>query len=343
MLLEWLRRILGRKKDAAPHTPTQAPVEARPEEAFDLRRIIEYRWDDRAGLSAEEVQQIAELREKTLTRFYQSAAAERGLPFPPLARRLIAFLSGGCDVNRLVALLQRDPLIAAQVLKAANSAAHAGLSEVHGIREAVMRLGAQETGQLALSIVMQALHDREVRALHHTFARPWRALWLHSMTVAQAAGWLAMHHPKGDVQRSFVGGMLHDIGKTFALRAASELTHAGEAPPTLGQADALLQALLDQVHVEIGMQVARKWRLPSYVQDICQYHHEHQIGDEEHDLHIVRVVSGIDEIRLNPYHRMGLGGQVMASADALQLTPFQLRALLMAIREAGQRIEQGVT
>jgi hypothetical protein len=58
---------------------------------------------------------------------------------------------------------------------------------------------------------------------------------------------------------------------------------------------------------------------------------------------VVRVVSGLDELRRNPWHRPGLVGEVLDSAGALELDAVRLRAVLAEVRDAAARAQPPVT
>src|SRR5262249_35592855 len=153
-----------------------------------------------------------------------------------------------------------------------NSAAHADRGEARGIREAVMRLGADTAWQIALAAALLAVAEQDVRSLEGGLRDCWHDQWAHAMIVAQAAGWLSVTEHRGDVERVFLAGLLHDIGKIFALYSLSDLAREealGEplSPP-------LLEAILDGVHVEIGRELTELWHLPAYIGAVCGGHHD---------------------------------------------------------------------
>lgn len=369
-IIEWIGRLLGRKTrpraasaapgpgpaSAAAPPPPRLPPAVRSErrrgpavpdgagsrstdrrDIFDPRAIGEFDPQLRGPLPPGDAERLGPLREQTLLHFHR--CLEAGLPLPPLAQRLLirtAFHAEGDDVNLLVQLVHQDPALSAQVLRAANAAAFAGHGEVRGVREAVMRLGLEAARQVALTAVMNALLDEEVRRQRRGYAAACRSLWLHSMSAAPAAGWLAMSSGRGDVESAFVGAMLHDIGKIFVLRSLGAV--APEPPPA-----ALIDTLLEDLHVEAGAALATHWKLPGYVAAICRGHHgplaDGAPGTVPDEVHIVRVVSGLDELRVEPGHRPDLAAQVLGSATALRQNAAALRALFMQLCEARTRAQ----
>ena len=73
----------------------------------------------------------------------------------------------------------------------------------------------------------------------------------------------------------------------------------------------------------------------SILSNICMEHHTEALDEIENDknIHIVRVVSGINEMRFNPRYRLGLEQEVLDSLINLGMSQSELRALLTEVRE----------
>src|SRR5213593_1618739 len=89
----------------------------------------------------------------TLTeRFVADIEGLSDLPsLSPVLAHLIATLGReDASVAEVAAIIRQDPVIAARVLRAANSAAYIGRSPVSSIRDALLRLGLARIRRLAL-------------------------------------------------------------------------------------------------------------------------------------------------------------------------------------------------
>jgi putative nucleotidyltransferase with HDIG domain len=348
-LKNWFR---GDRRGPSPQqadlrTTVPIPPQGTPEseqDLFELLRVPEYDPRERGPLHPREAEALSGLCVKVREHFAESGQAQ--VAFPPLVRRYITLVGhDDRDVNELVQMMQQDPLVSAQLLKAANAAANLGAEEAHSVRQAIVRIGTREAARIAVAASLRTLFEMDGRPLRGDTAATWRGLWLHSMTVAFSAGWLSMHSQKGDVERAFLGGMLHDIGKTSALRSLLSLLHRGQVPAPLSPA--LLEAVLDAVHVELGTRLCAEWNLPAHVAAVCAGHHDPPsallrrvaLSAEGADVHLVRVVSGLDEVRKNPYHRAGLMDEVRESVAVLGLSMPQVRTLLTYLRETAARME----
>ena len=71
--------------------------------------------------------------------------------FNSVAVRLQQTLSGGnFSIDTIIELISEDQSLASKILKVANSSYYAGLSKVAVIKDAIVRLGAQEIANMAM-------------------------------------------------------------------------------------------------------------------------------------------------------------------------------------------------
>src|SRR5207247_1703625 len=89
------------------------------------------------------------------------------------------------SVAEVAAIIRQDPVIAARVLRSANSAAYIGRSPVSSIRDALLRLGlARIRRQALVASLYDAVPVRGTRAAREIF-------WQHSLGVAHGSGLIA--------------------------------------------------------------------------------------------------------------------------------------------------------
>jgi len=260
--------------------------------------------------------------------------------FPVLAAELLATASrSDWEVAALVALIGKDPVIAARITRAANSVFYAGVREVETLREAVVRMGTRASAGVAVTAAMRALFDGEARAIQQTFPRLWDRLWHHAVRTAAGARWLATKAGKGDPERAYLGGLLHDVGKMFALRSFAALIVKGENCGTAD--DRIAWELVEAAHVELGTEVAVFWSFPEFLTSICMLHHD---GAAElwTEVHLVRLASAVDDLVSNPWHRTDLEGEIEASCAALGLQPEVAVDLAGQLGTLGEKASAGL-
>lgn len=261
--------------------------------------------------------------------------------FPSLATRVLDLAERAePDTRELVDVIAHDAAISARLLKIANSPFYGGLREIETVRAAVVRLGFRQVAEVAVAAAAESLFDIKVRTELASCQGIARRLFHDSLVAGLSASWLARKLRAGAEQRSFMGGMLHDIGKPTALRALATMRMSGNAalPPRLPDRD--VETVLERVHVEIGTELHEGWRLPSYLSTICAQHHELTIpaGKLTEDLHIVRVASGTHALHRGAPVAPDLSAEVLDSARVLGMND----AALAALATEQQRLAESV-
>ena len=266
--------------------------------------------------------------------------------FPALSLQILNLVARpDAEVGELARLITRDPALSAGILSVANSAYYRGAMEVETVRDAITRLGLNEVGRVAGAVSARTLFNPRMRAEQAVFASRWNALFHHAVTVASGAASLAARNRRVRSDRAYLGGLLHDVGMSLALRSLAALVLDGKldpgklAPGKLDPRtdDARVDRVLDRVHAEVGGEAHQAWNLPQYLTVLAVRHHDPEIPASEEfvDLHAVRLASAIDDLR-GPFAGRG-ARELVQSAGALQLGPFAVRALAADLREAEAR------
>ncbi|MBU5635430.1 HDOD domain-containing protein [Geomonas sp. Red69] len=190
------------------------------------------------------------------------------------------------DIKEVHQLLNADPGIATGVLRAANSAFYAGLTKVSTIREAIIRLGANEVANLAMVTTQQDLYrsnDTRYNAVMQT-------LWKHSFCCAVGSKWLAQKVGfAAQAQEAFLGGLLHDLGKLFLLKCMEEVGREQHFNGVTSQA--VLREVLSTLHVEQGYQLMVQWQMPQIYCDIVAGHQQERWDQGNVLLAMVRLAN----------------------------------------------------
>ncbi|HJW34491.1 MAG TPA: HDOD domain-containing protein [Holophagaceae bacterium] len=221
--------------------------------------------------------------------------------FPSVAVEVIDLLEHpDPDLHELLNLVDRDPAIAVQLLRLANSAYYAREREAQDLRSAVMRLGVRASGEIAVAVAGQSLFDMALRAEHEMFMLRLMNLYHDALTVGFGASEIAFREQVGQPNQAFLGGLFHDIGHSLALRSLAGLMLEGRIPPH--QDPQVLDEVLERVHLEVGTLAVSAWGLPAYLGAICTRHHEPELppGPAFGNLHLIRVASGLLRLVRNP-------------------------------------------
>jgi len=251
--------------------------------------------------------------------------------FPTLARRALA--KRAPELEDLFRIAAEDVAIGAAILRAANSPLFYRGNQIDGTRNAVSLLGQVSSGQIVTGVASRALFDLQTRAEYDLFPHAFNQLFHHAMTTAMTAAWLCERKrlPYGD--RAFSGGLFANVGKLVALRALSALVLAGRVPHPMPEV--VVARILDKVHVEVGAAFHKRWSLPDELWQICSMHHDAEVpvGTQFTTLHMVRVASGLDELRIDPVMNAGVAPETRQSIRALGLSKPDIVALSVRLGE----------
>ena len=220
-------------------------------------------------------------------------------------------------VRRLSDLIHRDPGLAAHVLRVANSPAFAPSGGVVSLQQAVSRLGMK----LVRDITAAAVLSRSVYKDREGFPQ-----FKHLRVDALATGLWARtvaRHCRVSVESAFLAGLLNRIGAAVALGEASRLADETDSSLT----PELLDRIIADVEMPLGVQVARTWRMPMPV--IAAIAYRPQPLQAVSNRHVVLVtalasrLSAVTQERLSPEEVAE--GEIAA---ALQLYPDDVEDLL---------------
>jgi len=168
------------------------------------------------------------------------------------------------DLRRVADIVRRDPALAGNLLKVANSVAYAGREPAITLQQVVSRLGVLALRNLALLIATQS------RAFRVTGReRQMRVLFVRSFATALFAQDIARMRRLG-VEEAFLAGLFHDVGLPIVLQLAIDV-HAelGVAPDP-----AAIDALADEIHAEAGARAIESWQLGAKLADAVRHHHD---------------------------------------------------------------------
>lgn len=189
-------------------------------------------------------------------------------------------------IDEVIDQISEDQSLAGQVLKVANSSFYAGLSKVATIKDAVVRLGAQEIANLAM-LASQLETYRSENAVINTYMQ---GLWSHALSCAVGAKWLARKSGYANLAaEAFMGGLLHDIGKLALLKILDDIYHRGETKSSFSTP--LINEVLERMHEEVGFRLMQSWSLPENYCNIAVNHHRPDFDGNDILLVIVRLAN----------------------------------------------------
>ena len=182
---------------------------------------------------------------------------------PSVALELLAlFEDPATEIATVLGTLERDPLLASQVMRLAQSPAFATKVPARSLNDAARRLGFRRLTGLAWAAALDAQVFRSP-----AYGEGMEAIRAHSLAVAQV-GRAVGQRARVEPDHVFLCGLLHEVGAAAALLVLGELPDA-ERPPL----ESVWGALRD-VHEPIAGVVASLWGLGERLEEVIGNHHD---------------------------------------------------------------------
>lgn len=192
----------------------------------------------------------------------ENAANDRLLiVYPPVALRLNQLLSdedyGMRDVAEVVA---SDAVIAATVLRFANTVGYAAADEITRLDFAISRIGVQGVVNLVFASGLARQFDRPgfLLSLRH---RVWRQALFSAFIGRQLCQTTAI-----DQEIAFIASLLQSIGRILVISSVEKHLKTEVNPPSLSIA--AWTALVNQHSRDFGRRAALEWNLPRVYRDV---------------------------------------------------------------------------
>jgi putative nucleotidyltransferase with HDIG domain len=260
-------------------------------------------------------------------------------PAPRVLPQLMQLLSSDdSDATRVVQLIQYDPGLAANVLRASNTTAFAASRRIADLGEAIFRLGFNTVFQLVVAVGAA----RSLRPAQKGYGMGEGDLWQHSVTSGVAARLLARMTGQ-DENLCFTAGLLHDLGKVVLSQVLEEksadlIKHVEEQGVSIMEAE---KKVLGFNHAELGARLLERWNFPASITVAVRFHHMPGAAEPHHRLAAVVYLANFISYSLG--HGYGHSAFSFRSQDSvfmlLGIDPKMLDKLIVLTRDEFETIE----
>ena len=217
-------------------------------------------------------------------------------PFSPILNRLIASLANE-DVSfaKIADLIEKDTVLAGNILKLVNSALYGLSGTVNSIRHAVSLLGITKLRNAALSM---------------SVARMWSQVktpagWStpnfnqHSVGVGILSDLLAQRLNVAYAEGAFAAGLFHDLGLLLvAIGLHDEYKQLSLLVQQSRKWDPEYEIqVLGMTHAELSAEALAQWKLPEEIQTAVRYHGSPEVDPtklEPGQITLSRVLNAAD-------------------------------------------------
>lgn len=171
----------------------------------------------------------------------------------------------------LSAVIMTDTAMSARLLKIVNSAFYGFDDQVDTLTHALNIVGTEQLTDLALAAIVTSTFKGIPRDLINM-----ETFWMHSIACGIAARKIARHIPGVDVEKMYLGGMLHDIGSLIIFKESpgdskAILLRCQESGESLYKVE---KEVLGYDHAEVGALLLTEWKLPEILVQMVKFHHQ---------------------------------------------------------------------
>ena len=256
-----------------------------------------------------------------------------------LTRLLASLAAEDVSFSALGDLIEKDTVVAANILHLVNSALYARRSTISSVRHAISLLGVSKLRNAVLGMSIARVWNRVKMPPNWSMAR----FNMHSAAVAILADLLAQKIPVEYPEGAFVAGLLHDAGRLLiALALPQEYAHIlalYSAPGENGAARTMLECEMEMLgftHAELSAEALAHWKLPEQIQIAVRDHHSSLARPVGGLIPLSHVVDAANQFTNSTGLSILLHAPDCADAGAVELLGLdadKLAALLAEFRE----------
>lgn len=194
-------------------------------------------------------------------------------PFSPILNRLLASLANEeVSFVKLGDLIEKDPVMAGNLLHLVNSALYARRGSINSVRHALSLLGINKLRNAVLGMSITRMWNQVRTPSSWSMAR----FNMHSSAVAILSDLLAQRLNVNYAEGAFVAGLLHDVGRMLiALGLTEEYGRILQLHESEGKALVICEMeVTGLTHPELSAKALEIWNLPEPILNAVRYHHD---------------------------------------------------------------------
>jgi HD-like signal output (HDOD) protein len=243
-------------------------------------------------------------------------------PFSPILNRLLASLAGeDASFIKLADLIEKDTVVAGNILHLVNSALYARRGTVNSVRHALSLLGVNKLRNAVLGMSITRMWHGVRPAESWSMGR----FNLHSAATAMLADMLAQRLPMQYPEGAFVAGLMHDVGRLLIVAGLPEeheriLEHHSTSNRPVSESELVV---LGFAHPELSAEALASWNLPEPIQRAARDHHALHHADLPDALSLAHVVGAADQY----IHSTGLSILPATAAEGAKPAETEIAAL----------------
>lgn len=200
-------------------------------------------------------------------------------PSPIVATKLLELLrKPNLRISELANAVSLDPVIAARLLRMANSAFYEQQKQINTVDRAIIVIGENVLKDLAM--------EYSLRNANKTYGVLERRLWEKSIGCAVASRMIADRLTEVDKSEAYLAGLQHHIGKVLMVNRDKDLYRevVKIVDDGKGELRDVENGLFAYSHEMVGAALLDFWNYPKAIVNTTLYHHNFEkLRDDEDD------------------------------------------------------------
>ncbi|MBC7187131.1 MAG: HDOD domain-containing protein [Calditrichaeota bacterium] len=244
-----------------------------------------------------------ESREETLRKYL--AKIEYVPTIPTIVNQVLTELENPeANLQEVVEILMADQVLTLRMIRLVNSAFWGLRHQVQSLKEAILYMGLREVRNVVLSTwLVNAFVSKVARFRIETF-------WEHSFGCGLVSQQLAKAMGFGQVDRAYLGGLLHDIGEVVLCQNFPE--EFAQVVSLVEKEGFAYHEAEDEVlginHTDFGQWLVQYWQLEEGLAEVATAHHELSRARREPDLvaivHLADLLCRLKGLGYGSYERL---------------------------------------
>jgi len=174
-------------------------------------------------------------------------------------------------------IISFDPALSARLLKIVNSPFYGFPSKIETISHAISIIGMDQLTDMALATLI----IYQFRGIPNSLFNM-EKFWRHSMACGVVARSIAEFRSEKNVERFYLAGILHDIGRLVIFKKEPALARDAFYRSKEQQENIYLseRELMGFDHADVGRELLKAWQLPPRLVEAVGCHHQPQTAKE---------------------------------------------------------------
>ena len=186
-----------------------------------------------------------------------------------------AILDPDCTFDNIGDIISSDASITTRLLRIVNSAYYGFSNRVETVTHALTVIGTDQLSQLVLATAVMSRFKGIPQEIYDV-----ESFWRHSLACGLAARSLAGFCNESNVERFFVAGLLHDVGRLVMCTKVPDevrevLKRSQESGRPLFKEE---KKFFGFDHAEVGRRLIKAWLLPERLEESIGYHHAPELS-----------------------------------------------------------------